>query len=158
MDIESFLDRFGLSNKFRKKSKKEIYGNPTDDPTSSLRRTFKFVYQTSWECPGDVPNQPPRDNPWTSDSNIPGRHFKTSLGRQFRTSMGWLNRIFRGCPGDVGGRRFPDILRTNICWLGRVIRLGIKWWKNYYVLSSPTQFLGKSNIRKSKGKVTQKKF
>ena len=46
----------------------------------------------------------------------PERHFRTSLGRQIGmssgrqigTSPGLSNRIFRGCPGDVGGGRPGD--------------------------------------------------
>ena len=38
-------------------------------------------------------------------------------GRQTRTSSGCSNRIFRGCPGDVGGGRPQDNLGTSICLL-----------------------------------------
>ena len=41
-----------------------------------------------------------------------------SPGRQIGTSPGWSNRIFRGCPGDVGGGRPRNVLGTNICQLG----------------------------------------
>ena len=56
----------------------------------------------------------------------PGRQIRTSTGRQTRTSLerqivtspGWSNRIFRECPGNVGGGRPQNILGTNICQLG----------------------------------------
>ena len=31
-----------------------------------------------------------------------------------------VNRIFKGCPGDVGGGRPHKVLGTNICWLRRM--------------------------------------
>ena len=31
-----------------------------------------------------------------------------------------VNRIFRGCPRDVGGGRPHEVLGTNICWLRRM--------------------------------------
>ena len=57
----------------------------------------------------------------------PGRHFRTSPERQLGTSSecqigtspGRLNRIFRGRPGDVGGRRPRDVLGDSICRLVR---------------------------------------
>ena len=47
-----------------------------------------------------------------------GRPQDVRLGRpqdvSWGTSSGWSNRIFRGRPGDVGGTRPRDVLRTNI--------------------------------------------
>ena len=55
----------------------------------------------------------------TSRVNLPGKirtfsglHFRTSPGHHVGTSLGWLNRIFRGRPGDVGGERPCDALGT----------------------------------------------
>ena len=59
-------------------------GHPTDDPTSSLKRL------------GDVPNQPPRDTPWTSDWDLPWTSFQDDPGGQIATSQGWSNRILDG--------------------------------------------------------------
>ena len=50
-----------------------------------------------------------------------------SLKRQIRTSPRRSNRIFRGSPGDAGGGRPRDILRTNICRLGSSDFLKIKF-------------------------------
>ena len=67
--------------------------------------TLKVLYGTSW-------------------INLPGtsldHHFRTSLERQIGTSPGQSNRIFRGCPGDVGGRHPQDVLGTNTCGLGNL--------------------------------------
>ena len=56
----------------------------------------------------------------------PGRQIRTSRGRQTRTSLefhivtspAWSNRIFRECPGNVGGGCPQNILGTNIFQLG----------------------------------------
>ena len=67
--------------------------------------TLKVLYGTSW-------------------INLPGtsldHHFRTSLERQIGTSPGQSNRIFRGRPGDVGGRHPQDVLGTNTCGLGNL--------------------------------------
>ena len=48
----------------------------------------------------------------------PGRHFRMSTRHQIWTSPGWANRIFRGCPGDVGDGCPQDVLGTNVCRVG----------------------------------------
>ena len=48
----------------------------------------------------------------------PGCHFGMSRGFQIGLSPGWPYRFFRGCPGDLAGRRPRDVLGTNICQLG----------------------------------------
>ena len=62
----------------------------------------------SWECPGDVSNQTPREVPWTSDWDVRGGCFRTSPECHIGMSLGWPDRIFRGCLGDVG----VDVLGT----------------------------------------------
>ena len=70
----------------------------------------------------------------TSRINVPGksleRQIKTSPGHHFRTSLGRSNRIFKGRPGDVGGERPPDLLGTNICWLGSNKKYHLKTFIN----------------------------
>ena len=70
----------------------------------------------------------------TSRINLPGksleRQIKTSPGRHFRTSVGRSNRIFKGCPEDVGGKRPPDVLGTNICRLGSNKKYHLKTFVN----------------------------
>ena len=73
--------RFGQSNKFWKKSLKK------------LDIQVWVLWSSSRGCLENVLG--------TSRINLPG----TSLERQIWTSLGRSNRIFRGCPGDVGGGR-----------------------------------------------------
>ena len=122
MSIEFLLDRFGESNRFRKKCKKKFRDIQQINPIIP-----KMFFQGNL---GDVLGTSRINLSGTSRirqiSTAPGLHFKTfpgcqiktSPGRQFGTSPGWSNRIFRGRPGDVGGGRPWDILGTNICWLG----------------------------------------
>ena len=49
----------------------------------------------------------------------PGCQIVMFLGRQFVTSLGWSRRIFRRCPGDVGGGPPQDALGNNIYRLGQ---------------------------------------
>ena len=114
LNIELPLDRFGQSNKFRKKSKKK----------------FRDIQQMTPHLPSDVFSRSSRGYPenvlGTSRINSPGtyvgrqirtfprRHFEMSPGRQFRASLGWSDRIFRRRPGDVRRGR-PE---TIICRLG----------------------------------------
>ena len=112
------LDRFGLSNKFWKKTSKNFW----DIQIWVLSRSSR-------ECPENVLG--------TSQINLSGtsleRQIRTSTGRQFRTctrcqigtpsgcqirtSLGWSNRIFRGRPGDVGGEPPGNALGINTCRL-----------------------------------------
>ena len=104
LSVEMLLDRFGQSNKFWKKSLKKNLGHPS---VSAL----KVFLGMSWlNLPGTSLERQIRTSP--------ARHFRTSPGRQIGTSPGLSNRIFRGRPGDVGGRRPRDILGTNIRRLG----------------------------------------
>ena len=112
------LDRFGLSNKFWKKTSKNFW----DIQIWVLSRSSR-------ECPENVLG--------TSQINLSGtsleRQIRTSTGRQFRTytrcqigtpsgcqirtSLGWSNRIFRGRPGEVGGGPPGNALGINTCRL-----------------------------------------
>ena len=48
---------------------------------------------------------------------ISGRPQDVRLRRPLDVRSGRSNRIFRGCPGDVGGERPRDVLGANICRL-----------------------------------------
>ena len=108
LSVEFLLVSSGQSNKFRKKTKKDFLGYPTDNHTSLLICIFMFV-------------QGRRQNVLvTSRINLPGRF----LQRQIRTSpldliLGRLQDVRFGClwDGQIGslwdvlGRVDGDILR-----------------------------------------------
>ena len=90
MGTELFLDRFGQSNKSRKKSKKEIYKNPTDDPTLALKRSFQIrlrdPLKTSWGCP---------------EPTSQGRSFDVRFRRPLNVVLRRLQDVRSGRPWDV---------------------------------------------------------
>ena len=110
LSTELFLDRFGQSNKFRKKSK----------------RKFKDIQQMTPHLPQDVFRRSLKGSPekvlGTSQIGLPGTTFglevRTSLGYQIGTSPRRSNRIFKGCPCDECEGRPWNVLATNICRLG----------------------------------------
>ena len=77
----------------------------------------------------------------------PGRHFRTSPGRQLGTSLGRSNRIFRRRPGDVGGERPRDVLRTNICRLGMMNSQICEFKKPSKVKRQYSVYHGQCNLR-----------
>ena len=112
------LDRFGQSNKFQKKKKKKFRDiqqmtphRPYDVFSRSFRGRPENVLRTSW-------GHPESTSLGHQIRASPGRHCEMSPGRHIGTSPGWSNKIFKGCPGDVGGGHPRDVTGTNICRLG----------------------------------------
>ena len=103
------LDRFGQSNKLRRKSENKFSDIQGD------------ILRTSWGRPESTSQRRPLNvklgRPMTLFQTFRGRQVGTSPERQIGRSLGWSNRISRELLGDVGGRRARDILGTNICWL-----------------------------------------
>ena len=125
------LDRFGQSNKFWKKLKKKKNWNiqvwVSKDPLGNvwgheiiLRTSQINLLGTSLEHQIRIEHQIISGHP----HDVPGRQIRTSPRRQIGVSPGRSNRIFRGCPGDVGGGHPRDVLGTNICRLGIMLHYG----------------------------------
>ena len=112
------LDKFGQSNKFRKKSYKKFWDIQVWVFWGSSRGRPENVPGMSWiNLEGTFLERQIRTSP--------GLYYRTSPGRQIGTSLGWSNRIFRGGPGDVGGGNLRDDLWTNFCWLGKGLEIKI---------------------------------
>ena len=120
LSTELLLDRFGPSNKFRKKSKEKF----RDIQQMTPHRPYDVFSRSSWVRPENVlgisqinlPRMPLR----RYIRMFPERHFETSPERQIGTYLGQIGQIVP--LSFVLGTLEGDVLGTNICRLDRTRR------------------------------------